>query len=128
MNKRFKKFLSFYKPYKSIFIKDMLCALLAAGITLTYPMILRYITNTVLVNNEIDEAVGIIIKLACVMLGLAIIEMLCDWEAMSLKFGTSTLKWYENDAKDEKAALSPKTKEIVEDLLYNVLHNSISKY
>lgn len=58
----------------------------------------------------------------------AIIEMLCDWEAMSLKFNTSTLKWYENDAKDEKAALSPKTKEIVEDLLYNVLHNSISKY
>lgn len=79
MNKRFKKFLSFYKPYKSIFIKDMLCALLAAGITLTYPMILRYITNTVLVNNEIDEAVGIIIKLACVMLGLAIIEMLCNF-------------------------------------------------
>lgn len=57
----------------------------------------------------------------------AIIEMLCDWEGMSLKFGTSTLKWYENDAKDEKAALSPKTKQIVEDLLYNVLHNSISK-
>lgn len=57
----------------------------------------------------------------------AIIEMLCDWEAMSLKFGTSTLKWYENDAKDEKAAFSAKTKEIVEDLLYNVLHNSVSK-
>lgn len=57
----------------------------------------------------------------------AIIELLCDWEAMSLKFGTSTLKWYENDAKDEKAALSPKSKEIIEDLLYNVLHNSISK-
>lgn len=57
----------------------------------------------------------------------AIIELLCDWEAMSLKFGTSTLKWYENDAKDEKAALSPKTKQIIEDLLYNVLHNSVSK-
>lgn len=57
----------------------------------------------------------------------AIIEMLCDWEGMSLKFGTSTLKWYEEKATDEKAALSAKTKEIVEDLLYNVLHNSISK-
>lgn len=54
----------------------------------------------------------------------AIIEMLCDWEAMSLKFNTSTVKWYENDAKDEKSVLSPKTKQIVEDLLYNVLHNS----
>lgn len=57
----------------------------------------------------------------------AIIEMICDWEAMSLKFGTSTLKWYENDAKDEKSAMSAKTKEIVEDLMYNVIHNTISK-
>lgn len=57
----------------------------------------------------------------------AIIEMICDWEAMSLKFGTSTLKWYENDAKDEKAAMSAKTKQIVEDLMYNVIHNTISK-
>lgn len=57
----------------------------------------------------------------------AIIEMICDWEAMSLKFGTSILKWYENDAKDEKAAMSAKTKQIVEDLMYNVIHNTISK-
>lgn len=54
----------------------------------------------------------------------AIIEMLCDWEGMSLKFGTSTLSWYEKDAKDEKAAFSPNTKAIVEELLYNVLHCS----
>lgn len=57
----------------------------------------------------------------------AIIEMLCDWEGMSLKFKTSTLKWYENNATDEKAAMSAKTREIVEDFLYNILHNSISK-
>ena len=57
----------------------------------------------------------------------AIVEMLCDWEGMSLKFGTSTLKWYEEKAKDEKAVLSAKSKQIVEDLLYNVLHNSVSK-
>ena len=54
----------------------------------------------------------------------AIIEMLCDWEGMSLKFGTSTLSWYEKDAKDEKATLSPNSKAIVEELLYNVLHCS----
>lgn len=52
----------------------------------------------------------------------AIVEMICDWEAMSMKFNSSTLTWYENDAKDEKECLSPKTKEIVEELLYNVLH------
>ena len=57
----------------------------------------------------------------------AIIEMICDWEAMSLKFGTSTLKWYENNADNEKKCFSPKTKEIVEDLLYNVIHNSVNE-
>ena len=55
----------------------------------------------------------------------AIVEMICDWEAMSLKFGTSTLKWYET-ADDEKRCFSVKTKEIVEDLMYNVIHNSVS--
>lgn len=52
----------------------------------------------------------------------AIIEMICDWEAMSLKFGSDTLKWYENDATDEKACMSTNTKDIVEELLYNVIH------
>lgn len=53
----------------------------------------------------------------------AIIEMLCDWEAMSLKFNTSTVDWYTNNANDEKRCFSAKTKSIVEDLLFNVLHN-----
>lgn len=54
----------------------------------------------------------------------AILEMLCDWEAMSLKFQTSTLEWYTNKAVEEKACFSTKTKDIVEELLFNVLHNS----
>lgn len=54
----------------------------------------------------------------------AIIELLCDWEAMSLRFNTNTLNWYENDAKDEKNALSTRSREIIEDLLYHVMHTS----
>lgn len=54
----------------------------------------------------------------------AIMEMLCDWEAMSAKFNTNTLEWYENSAKDEKAAFSDNTKRIVEEFLYNILHTS----
>ena len=52
----------------------------------------------------------------------AIIEMLCDWEAMSLNFDTSTVEWYQNKAIDEKKAMSTTTRTIVEDLLFNVLH------
>ena len=57
----------------------------------------------------------------------AIIEMLCDWLAMGIYYGTSTLLWYENQAEDEKQYMSPKTKEIVEDLLYNVIFGSQEK-
>lgn len=51
----------------------------------------------------------------------AIIEMICDWEAMSLKFNTDTVEWYNNKAEDEKRCMSAKTKEIVEEF-FNILH------
>ena len=54
----------------------------------------------------------------------AIIEMICDWHAMGIFYGTSTLEWYENRADDEKAYISPKSKEILEDLLYNRIYGS----
>lgn len=57
----------------------MLCALMAAAISLTYPMIVRYITNTVLVKNNIDDAVIIIVWIAAGMIGLAILELVCNF-------------------------------------------------
>lgn len=54
----------------------------------------------------------------------AILEMICDWEAMSLKFGTNTLNWYETKAIDEKKCMTSNTKDIVDELLYNVVHKT----
>ncbi len=79
MNSRFKKFLSFYRPHVKLFIADMVCALVAAGISLIMPMIVRYITNVVLIENSINAAIRIIIQLAAVMLGLALLEMACNF-------------------------------------------------
>lgn len=76
MSKKTKKFISYYKPYKKLFFTDMLFALMVSGITLIYPLIVRYITNTVLVNYETAEAMPIIIKLAVLMVGLAILELI----------------------------------------------------
>lgn len=57
---------------------------------------------------------------------LAILHMICDWEAMSIKFGGTTLDWYENDRVDGKRKkeefLSPRSKQILEDLMYNVFY------
>ena len=60
-NNRVKKFLSYYKPYKKIFFTDMFCAMLAASITLVFPMITRHITGVVLVEDVVD--VSLIYKL-----------------------------------------------------------------
>lgn len=79
MNKRFKKFISYYKPYKKLFFTDMFFALLAAGISLIYPLIVRYITNDLLQNNEISEAFLTIIKLGFLMVGLALLELVSNF-------------------------------------------------
>lgn len=42
----------------------------------------------------------------------AIIEMICDW----ISFGDDTREWYNTKAHNEKAAMTDKTKEIVEEL------------
>lgn len=50
-----------------------------------------------------------------------IIEMLCDWLAMSMAQGTDCWDWYRNKAEKEKASFTNKTKEIVEEFLFNIL-------
>lgn len=50
-----------------------------------------------------------------------IIEMICDWEAMSIKFNSKTVDWYNNKADKEKSQMSIKTKQIVEEILFNIL-------
>ena len=79
MSKKAKKFVSYYKPYKRVFFTDMFFALLVSAITLIYPMIVRYITNNVLVNYETAAAMPIIFKLALAMIGLAIIELISNF-------------------------------------------------
>lgn len=76
---RKKKFLSYYKPYMSIFLTDMFCAFVAAGISLVYPLIVRYITNDLLPQNPSGQVVKIIALLAGAMVVLAIIEFVCNY-------------------------------------------------
>jgi ATP-binding cassette subfamily B protein len=74
MSGRTKKLLSYYKPHLALFFGDMFFALLAAGISLIFPMIVRYITNSVLVQYNIGQATPIILRLLFAMLALAILE------------------------------------------------------
>ncbi len=79
MSSKTKKLISYYRPHLKLFFADMFFALLAAGISLVFPMIVRYITNHVLVDYEIAEATPIILKLLAAMLALALLEFISTY-------------------------------------------------
>ena len=79
MSNRTKRLISYYKPYKKLFFADMLCAFTVAAITLIYPLLIRYVTNNVLVNYEINDAMNIIIKLCIAIVGLSFVEFACNY-------------------------------------------------
>lgn len=71
-----KKFISYYKPYRWLFVKVLLCALVAASITLIYPLGIRYITKVLLVQNP-PGAVRPILLIGLGLLGLLVIQTFC---------------------------------------------------
>lgn len=75
---KWKKFFSYYSPYKKLFFADMFFAFLGAGTTLVIPLITRYITGTV-IYREPNEAFKTILVLAAAMIGLVLLEMYCNY-------------------------------------------------
>ena len=49
-----------------------------------------------------------------------IIEMICDWFAMSFYFKSNFKKWFDNAVK-EKNSMNDYTKELVNEILFNIL-------
>ena len=77
MQGRWNKFFSYYKPYLKLFFADMFCAIVAAGITLIFPLVTRYITGVVLVQKIVD--IQLIYKLGIIMLMLVFVEYACNY-------------------------------------------------
>lgn len=78
MKIKLKALLSYYKPYKWLFIADMICAFIASGVGLIFPLIVRYLTENVF-NTNTSIAAGLIIKILSLMLFLTLIEYLCNY-------------------------------------------------
>ncbi|MGM0852464.1 MAG: ABC transporter ATP-binding protein [Bacillota bacterium] len=51
MNFPVKKFISYYKPYRSIFLIVLFCALITSSLTLVFPLLVRYVTKEVLAGS-----------------------------------------------------------------------------
>jgi ATP-binding cassette subfamily B protein len=78
MSGKAKTFLSYYKPYLGLFVADMACAFIAAGINLVFPLIVRYITENILQSSS-EIAIGLIVKITLLMLFLTLVEYLCNY-------------------------------------------------
>lgn len=73
-----KKLLSYYKPYMGWFIADMFFATLSAGIALSIPLIVRYVTNT-LIYLPAEEILSQIIKVGIVLVVLIAFDFFCKF-------------------------------------------------
>ena len=69
---------SYYRPYQALFWSDMFFAVLGAGIVLAIPLIVRYITNTV-VYLPGKEPLHKILELGAVMMVMVLIEAFCNF-------------------------------------------------
>lgn len=78
MENKKKKLSAYYKPYKGLFLADMVFAMIGAAITLVIPLMVRYITGTV-VMLPIEEASSTIIRLGIFMVLLVIVEGYCNY-------------------------------------------------
>lgn len=72
MKENLKKMMAYYKPYRRVFYTDMFFAILASAIALALPLIIRYITSTV-IYYETETAlkqIGILAVLLFVLVGI----------------------------------------------------------
>lgn len=69
----FKKFISYYKPYRALFYFDLFCAFIVAGVDLFFPQVIRFFTlNAQNFTAEALFAIGI--KISGLLLLLYIIR------------------------------------------------------
>ena len=47
-----RKFIPYYKPYKKVFLIDLLCAAGISAVDLAYPQFLRFISSTLFTRNS----------------------------------------------------------------------------
>ena len=76
--KNFKKLLSYYKPYMGMFWADMFFATLSACIALSIPLVVRYVTNTLLYLPA-EEIVRQIVIIAIVLLAMIAVDFYCKF-------------------------------------------------
>ncbi len=77
MNSQVKKFFSYYKPYKRLFMADMACAFIISAIALVMPICVRYLTKNVLEEN-LQNSLEQIYLVGAFMFFLVLLHTACN--------------------------------------------------
>ena len=78
MEHKWTRLISYYRPYRGLFFSDMVFAILGAAVTLAIPLIVRYITTTVVLLPG-EEALQIILRLGAAMVAMVALECFCNF-------------------------------------------------
>ncbi len=68
-----RRLAAYYKPYRKVFWTDMFFAFVSAAAALVIPLIVRYVTSTI-VNMQASQAQSMIFRLGIVMIALVLIQ------------------------------------------------------
>ncbi|HZG17001.1 MAG TPA: ABC transporter ATP-binding protein [Candidatus Bathyarchaeia archaeon] len=73
-----KKFLSYYKPYLTLFLSVLACAFIASALTLVFPLLVRYITKEVLAG-DLTTALSEVYRIGGLMLIFIAIQNIANY-------------------------------------------------
>lgn len=78
MRSNLKKMLSYYRPYLGVFFADLFFAVLSAGIALVFPLVVRYVTSTLIYEPK-EELVSQILVIGGILVGLVLVDLWCKF-------------------------------------------------
>jgi len=70
-----KKFMSYYKPYLALYLSLLACAFIASSMALIFPLLVRHITNDVLVGG-LSTALNKVYRIGAWMLVLVAVQII----------------------------------------------------
>ena len=73
-----KKFIKYYKPYKTVFFIDLLCATIISAIDLAFPQLLRTLTKTLFAGAP-GKIISVLIPITIGLLVAYIIQTACRY-------------------------------------------------
>lgn len=74
----FKKFIKYYKPYKSLFFIDILCALIVSAIDLAFPQILNYLTKGLFAGSS-KGILRLLWLIGAVLIAMYLVRYVCQY-------------------------------------------------